>query len=305
MKKLSRFLVPFAAFFAANSLLYFGGKEGISLLSGHNLALFGLVLLIILILFRFDSKELIVLLGPNFFYFISIFLFFVTSLYFFFLRISIYPELGGLLFDCLLGGKMGVIGLPSSEAERIEGSSRGSGWTTHDLDMLAESSSRAETDTTSSSVNKPEGEPPFPRTNASGDSAGPSTVSPFPFQEDEVIGGDCLKNVYRRLLTAAEAKKGEDLSLGEYGLIRYQAEDLFEAKVSIIRQMAPLDPEGDWDRRGAQALENSRTTTGEETLERLQALNADLEERGVQSEAFRLLKGRVFGRRFEDNDSET
>lgn len=25
--------------------------------------------------------------------------------------------------------------------------------------------------------------------------------------------------------------------------------------MSIIRQMAPLDPEGDWDRRGAQALD--------------------------------------------------
>lgn len=68
--------------------------------------------------------------------------------------------------------------------------------------------------------------------------------------------------------------------------------------------MAPLDPEGDWDRRGAQALENPRTTTGEEPLERLQALNADLERRGVKSEAFRLLKQRVLGRQFEDSDSE-
>lgn len=63
------------------------------------------------------------------------------------------------------------------------------------------------TDTTSISVNKPEGEPPFPRTNARGDPAGPSKVCPFPFQDDEIIGGDCLNNVYRRLLEALQAKE--------------------------------------------------------------------------------------------------
>ena len=129
-------------------------------------------------------------------------------------------------------------------------------------------------------------------------------MCPFPFQDDELIGGDCLNNVYRRLLEALQAKKGEDLSLADYALTRYKAEDLFEVKVAIIRQMAPLDPEGDWD-RGAQALENARTSTGEGPLERLQALNADLERRGVKSEAFKLLQDKVVRRHDLDSHSET
>lgn len=78
-----------------------------------------------------------------------------------------------------------------------------------------------------------------------------------------------------------------------------------KAKVDIIRKMSPLDPEGDWDRRGAQALENPRTTTGEESLERLYALLEDLNRGGVQSEAFKVLRNKIFQRHDSDSHSET
>ncbi|MBA0632467.1 hypothetical protein Godav_001197 [Gossypium davidsonii] len=54
-------------------------------------------------------------------------------------------------------------------------------------------------------------------------------------------------------------------------MARIQAEDLFEVKVEIIQQMADLDPMGDWMGRGARALENPHTATGEESLEKLYA----------------------------------
>ena len=46
----------------------------------------------------------------------------------------------------------------------------------------------------------------------------------------------------------------------------------FEVKVEIIQQMADLDPTGDWMGRGARALDNPHTATGEEPLEKLYAL---------------------------------
>ncbi|CAN4123557.1 unnamed protein product [Withania somnifera] len=58
-----------------------------------------------------------------------------------------------------------------------------------------------------------------------------------------------------------------------------------EVKVDIIRRMAPLDPEGDWEQRGARALDNPRTATGEELLERLYTLLEDLNRGGVHSQA--------------------
>ncbi|KAK4351351.1 hypothetical protein RND71_030664 [Anisodus tanguticus] len=59
-----------------------------------------------------------------------------------------------------------------------------------------------------------------------------------------------------------------------------------EAKVDIIRRMTPLDPEGDWEQRGARALENPRTVTGEELLERLYTLLEDQHRGGVHSQAY-------------------
>ncbi|KAK4428338.1 putative mitochondrial protein, partial [Sesamum alatum] len=42
---------------------------------------------------------------------------------------------------------------------------------------------------------------------------------------------------------------------------RIDAQDRFEVKVEIIRQMAPLDPDGDWERRGARASQLHRPLT--------------------------------------------
>lgn len=60
--------------------------------------------------------------------------------------------------------------------------------------------------------------------------------------------------------------------------------------------MSILDPDGDWEGRGARALDNPRTLTGEESLEKLFRLQDDLERGGVQSSAFRSLKAKVFRR---------
>ena len=296
----------------AISLGRFLGAEGTTIvITGTQIILFGIIIITFILIFRFYAFSLKARYGFWLVFLIYCFFLLSISFYFYCIRLYFFYHLG--FFFLFFLGFCGVVPgqalpLPSSEA----GSSRGSGWTDFDLDVLEEPFSGTEmggtsagTETTSISINKPEGEPPFPRTNARGDPAGPSKVCAFPFQDDELIGGDCLSNVYRRLLEDLQAKKGEDLSLADYALTRYKAEDLFEVKVAIIRQMAPLDPEGDWDRRGAHALENARTSTGEGPLERLQALNADLERRGVQSEAFKLLQAKVARRHDMDSHSET
>lgn len=68
--------------------------------------------------------------------------------------------------------------------------------------------------------------------------------------------------------------------------------------------MSGLDPEGDWLGRGARALENPRTATGEHSLEKLHTLLSDLESRGVNSESFSQLKGKVPLRRGGDEKRE-
>ncbi|KAJ8746848.1 hypothetical protein K2173_012899 (mitochondrion) [Erythroxylum novogranatense] len=58
--------------------------------------------------------------------------------------------------------------------------------------------------------------------------------------------------------------------------------------------MAGLDSTGDWMGRGARALDNPHTDTGEESLEKLYDLLDNLKEGGGRSRAFRALKGRIF-----------
>lgn len=79
--------------------------------------------------------------------------------------------------------------------------------------------------------------------------------------------------------------------------MRLEAQDRFEVKADIRKLMAGLDPRGDWMGRGARALENSRTATGEESLSNLHALLSDLQRRGVESRTFWDLKWKVFLRR--------
>lgn len=204
---------------------------------------------------------------------------------------------------------MGVGTVITAETEygkMMMASSGGSGATwkedTREIDVLLESFS--ETEDTGSSVNQPVA-PPVPPANpvaSPGEEAGPANqtqrVVPYPYQPDEVIGGDCVLSVEGRLLAKYDAPSYEVIRMA-----RIQAEDLFEVKVEIIKLMAGLDPTGDWLGRGARALDNSRTATGEESLDRLYALLEDLKRGGVQSSTYFKLRGNVFTRIDPDEHS--
>ncbi|CAH2052352.1 unnamed protein product [Thlaspi arvense] len=58
--------------------------------------------------------------------------------------------------------------------------------------------------------------------------------------------------------------------------------------------MAGLDPTGDWMGRGARALDNPRTATGEHSLEQLYRLLSAINEHGKEAPQFEELKNRVF-----------
>lgn len=170
---------------------------------------------------------------------------------------------------------------------------------TEEIDILMESS--WETEDTGSSVNQPAAGP-VPPGNAvasTEEAASPARQDPFPYQPDEVIGGDSVLSIQRRLLAKDVFPPAEIIDRA-----RIEAEDLFEVKVNIIRRMTPLDPEGDWLGRGARALDNPRTATGEESLERLYRLLEDLNQGGVESDAFRSLREKVFPKR-EDLDENS
>ncbi|KAK4268002.1 hypothetical protein QN277_024711 [Acacia crassicarpa] len=142
----------------------------------------------------------------------------------------------------------------------------------------------------------------MPPTNpvASGEAeAGPSHVLPFPYAEDEVIGGDSVLSIHNRLLAKYDSPSTEVIKWA-----RITAEELFEVKVDIICLMAPLDPEGDWERRGARALDNPRTKTGEQSYARLCQIRDSLSNEGIQSQFFFGLKERVFLRK-ENLDDES
>lgn len=98
--------------------------------------------------------------------------------------------------------------------------------------------------------------------------AGPSNqtlpVVPYPYQSDDEIGGDCVRSIQRRLLSGTRNPTSHDIQMAHL-----TAQDLFEVKVDIIREMAVLDPTGDWLGRGARALDNPRTPTGEASLQKL------------------------------------
>lgn len=202
----------------------------------------------------------------------------------------LFSRLGwfGLLVEVLL-----VLGDNSGGWCNMMAPSGGSGATwkedTREIDILLESSS--ETEDTGSSVNQPVG-PPSPPANqvaSPGEEAGPSNpVVPYPYQPDEVIGGDCVLSIERRLLAKDSFPSSEVIRMA-----RIQAEDLFEVKVEILKLMAGLDPTGDWMGRGARALDNPRTATGEESLERLSYLLDELKQGGVESQAFSHLKSKV------------
>lgn len=134
-----------------------------------------------------------------------------------------------------------------------------------------------------------------------GEEAGPSNqplpFEPYPYTDTVVIGGDSVSAIQRRLL-----EKDPSPSAATIGMARIAAQDLFEVKVEIINRMALLDPQGDWMGRGARALENPRTATGDESLEKLSSLWEDLRGGGVQSASYSQLKGKVFLRRMDPDE---
>ncbi|KAK7322017.1 hypothetical protein VNO80_35201 [Phaseolus coccineus] len=122
------------------------------------------------------------------------------------------------------------------------GSSRGSGWTSFDLDVLAEPT--ANENERGEEVAQPN--PPNALDNP---------------KKNEIIGGDSVESIERRLLGRFSSPSAHEITMA-----RIEAEDLFEVKVEIIQQMAVLYPSGDWTGRGARALDNPRAASGEPSL---------------------------------------
>lgn len=189
----------------------------------------------------------------------------------------------------------------SGGGSTVGGSSRGSGWTSFDISVLAETLPNEEGE----EVAQPHPQnAPTNQVASRGEEAGPSNRVPpeekFPYHRDEVIGGDSVNSIEWRLLAKVNSPTVLDLKLA-----RINAQDLFEIKVDIIQYMAGLDPEGDWLGRGARALDNPRTATGEPSVERLHALLEDLNQRGVQSDTFPFLKQKVLRKREEVGDDNS
>jgi hypothetical protein len=174
---------------------------------------------------------------------------------------------------------------------------------TYTSDLVEDSASSGRSRSTTSSVNQPlQGEqatpPALPVMQEAANRAPPYV--PYPHQLNEIIGGDSVESIQRRLLGTNLNPSAHDIQMS-----RIQAEDLFEVKVDIIRKMAGLHPSGDWMGRGARALDNPRTATGEEDLTRLHKMNEDLQNGNLQSATFRLLVERVRLRAGEDQHSAT
>ncbi|GJV91457.1 hypothetical protein Tco_1539270 [Tanacetum coccineum] len=194
-------------------------------------------------------------------------------------------------------GQEGSLSLPDPSP----GPSGSENWdSSFEIDVLLEewpTTAGGESAETGTSVNRPESGrvPPATHVAPRGDEAGPSNQPPqgvpYPYHPEQVIGGDSVLSIERRLLSGQTTPSPLDIYLA-----RIDAEDLFEAKVKILQRMAELDPTGDWERRGARALDNPRTATGEESLERRLSLFSDLDQGGRGSEAFVKLRGKVFRR---------
>lgn len=181
----------------------------------------------------------------------------------------------------------------STNSEGGGGSDQPNFWENFDIDVLLEPFSGTQSSGTGS-VNQPSEGMPVPPANPVGEQAGPGNPESF-LDPYEIIGGDSIESIKNRLLNSNCSPSPEEI---QFAL--YEAEDLFKVKVEIIREMTPLDPEGDWPGRGARALENPRTSTGEDSLENLYKLRDGVLSRNA--EMIRLLKDRMVFRR-ANNDA--
>lgn len=209
--------------------------------------------------------------------------------------------LNSILIYHVSGGQALPLPAPSGPSN-LETGWRGS-WDTFDEGVISESWP-TKASSSSPSVNQGE-EGPSVAANpvaSRGEEAGPSNrlPRPYPYHADEMIGGDCLSSIQRRLLSKIQFPSPEEI---ERAL--FDAEDLFEVKVDLIQRMAVLDPRGDWMGQGARALDNPRTATGEPSLERLLDLQEDLNRGGVQSEAFADLKKKMIREREVPRDENS
>jgi len=163
-------------------------------------------------------------------------------------------------------------------------------------------SSHSDPETANPSVNQPLAGP-VPPANP-GEAAGQPDedippVIPYPYQPDQVIGGDSVNSIQLRLLANEPFPSAEKCRQ-----TRLEAEDLFEVKVDIIQIMSVLDPTGDWMEQGAEALYNPRSTSGEHKLESLYGILERLRLRGNQSEDFFSLRDKMIFRRDIDLHDE-
>jgi hypothetical protein len=158
----------------------------------------------------------------------------------------------------------GGISFGSSVIPHGAAESTSSEWLTYTTDMLEDSGSSGRSGSTST-VNQPlPGAQAAPPALPVMQEAAANQPVPYPYPYNEFIGGDSVESITRRLLEGSPFPSAHAIKMAQI-----DAEDLFEAKVDICRVMAGLDPEGDWLRRGARALDNPRTRTGEDSLENL------------------------------------
>ena len=193
----------------------------------------------------------------------------------------------------------------SGSSVEINSSASKDYWESFDLGVLEEAFSQTKSEGTGS-VNQQEARPShsYNPSASRGEGAGPANqppgVVPYPYQPDEVIGGDSVLYIERRLLGKYSAPSYEDIRMA-----RIEAEDLFEVKVEILKHMAALDPMGDWMGRGALALENPRTATGEESISKLYSILENLQSAGMESPVFKELQGKRLPRLDEDENSSS
>jgi len=170
---------------------------------------------------------------------------------------------------------------------------------TYTSDMLEDSASSGRSSSTSA-VNQPlPGEQAMPPALPVMQEAA-NRALPYPYQNNDIIGGDSVESIQRRLLGRFPSPSAHEIQMA-----RIEAEDLFEVKVDICQVMAGLHPSGDWMGRGARALDNLRTATGEESLSKLLRMREDLQTAGLHSATFRQLADRVPFRADADQHSAT
>lgn len=280
-------------------------KEVIGWLTGIHFFLIGIFLLGFLFMFRMNSFYLQKRYGSRVVCFMYISLMFLTSLFCYSCRVY----LGFFVSDVLTV----VIGTWASVEVHQHGGGgpeNSSGWTNFDLNVLAESMPETESGGGSPSTNAGPSEPsvnqapPSPSGERDRDSSveqpvlpqppvGPANpippVEPYPYADNQRIGGDSVHAIQQRLLiTNMGVPSAEEIYRAHI-----EAQDLFEVKAVIYAAMGELEPSRDWSERGAWALENPHTASGEQPLERLCHFRDDLILNKENSETFKKLRDKV------------